>query len=226
MTSKRNHRAGDQARAHATGAGLAALRGRLDAQPQRPQRWNRPWPFRRSASPRSSPAPTSRSVATSCGQDPDTTISPSAARAEKSSSAPRARPTYASRSINAPADIARLDPSRVQDDRAFASSSKPPSPCPHHRRPHRRRHQPSGPRSPSVDSPMASNDSCGVFYKDKPAVHAVLEYAAELCFDYLEPFIDAGVSMISLADPTASGDLDFPRTVSTSLPFLSQTRRR
>jgi len=44
-------------------------------------------------------------------------------------------------------------------------------------------------------------------HKDKPAVHAVMEFAAELCFDYLEPFIDAGVSMISLADPTASGDL-------------------
>jgi uroporphyrinogen decarboxylase len=44
-------------------------------------------------------------------------------------------------------------------------------------------------------------------YKDKAAVHEVVEFAAELCFDYLEPFIDAGVSMISLADPTASGDL-------------------
>jgi uroporphyrinogen decarboxylase len=44
-------------------------------------------------------------------------------------------------------------------------------------------------------------------HKDKPAVHAALEFAASLCYDYLEPFIDAGVEMISLADPTASGDL-------------------
>jgi uroporphyrinogen decarboxylase len=44
-------------------------------------------------------------------------------------------------------------------------------------------------------------------HKDKAAVHAVMEFGAELCFDSLEPFIDAGVSLISLADPTASGDL-------------------
>ena len=44
-------------------------------------------------------------------------------------------------------------------------------------------------------------------YKNKAAVHEVMEFASDLCFDYLEPFIDAGVSMISLADPTASGDL-------------------
>jgi len=43
--------------------------------------------------------------------------------------------------------------------------------------------------------------------KDPAAVHAVLDFATELCFAYLEPFIDAGVSLISLADPTASGDL-------------------
>jgi uroporphyrinogen decarboxylase len=33
-------------------------------------------------------------------------------------------------------------------------------------------------------------------YKDKAAVHAVLDFAADLCFAYLEPFIDAGVSII------------------------------
>jgi uroporphyrinogen decarboxylase len=43
--------------------------------------------------------------------------------------------------------------------------------------------------------------------RNPSAVHAVMEYASELCFDYLEPFIEAGVAMISLADPTASGDL-------------------
>jgi uroporphyrinogen decarboxylase len=59
--------------------------------------------------------------------------------------------------------------------------------------------------------------------KDKAAVHAVMEFAAELCFDYLEPFIDAGVSMISLADPTASGDLDLPRAIHRVFLPVSQT---
>jgi uroporphyrinogen decarboxylase len=60
-------------------------------------------------------------------------------------------------------------------------------------------------------------------HKDKPAVHAVLELATELCFDYLEPFIDAGVSMISLADPTASGDLiSRDQFVEFSLPYLKR----
>jgi uroporphyrinogen decarboxylase len=44
-------------------------------------------------------------------------------------------------------------------------------------------------------------------FKDPPAVHALLERAAELCFAYLEPFLEAGVSLVSLADPTASGDM-------------------
>jgi uroporphyrinogen decarboxylase len=60
-------------------------------------------------------------------------------------------------------------------------------------------------------------------HKDKPAVHAVLEFASELCFAYLEPFIDAGVSMISLADPTASGDLiSREQFIEFSLPYLSR----
>ena len=60
-------------------------------------------------------------------------------------------------------------------------------------------------------------------YKDKSAVHAVLEFATELCIAYLDPFIDAGVSMISLADPTASGDLISAEQFSEfSLPYLSR----
>ena len=60
-------------------------------------------------------------------------------------------------------------------------------------------------------------------HKDKAAVHAVVEFAAELCFDYLEPFIDAGVSMISLADPTASGDLiSREQFVEFALPCLKR----
>ena len=63
--------------------------------------------------------------------------------------------------------------------------------------------------------------------KDKAAVHAVLEYSTELCFAYLEPFIDAGVSMISLADPTASGDLiSREQFVEFSLPYLQRVAAR
>lgn len=64
-------------------------------------------------------------------------------------------------------------------------------------------------------------------YKDKAAVHAVLEFAAELCFAYLEPFIDAGVSVISLADPTSSGDLiSREQFIEFSLPYLKKVGDR
>jgi uroporphyrinogen decarboxylase len=60
-------------------------------------------------------------------------------------------------------------------------------------------------------------------YKDKAAVHAVLEFAAELCFAYLEPYIDAGISIISLADPTASGDLvSREQFAEFALPYLAR----
>jgi len=60
-------------------------------------------------------------------------------------------------------------------------------------------------------------------YKDKAAVHAVLDFAADLCFAYLEPFIDAGVSVISLADPTSSGDLiSREQFIEFSLPCLKK----
>jgi len=44
-------------------------------------------------------------------------------------------------------------------------------------------------------------------YKDKAEVHAVLAFAAELSFRYLARFVEAGAGLISVADPTASGDL-------------------
>ncbi|HVJ06655.1 MAG TPA: uroporphyrinogen decarboxylase family protein [Candidatus Saccharimonadales bacterium] len=60
-------------------------------------------------------------------------------------------------------------------------------------------------------------------YKDKAAVHAVLEFSAELCFAYLEPFIEAGVSIVSLADPTSSGDLiSREQFAEFSLPYLKR----
>ena len=64
-------------------------------------------------------------------------------------------------------------------------------------------------------------------YKDKAAVHAVLDFAAELCFAYLEPFIDAEVSIISLADPTSSGDLiSREQFIEFSLPYLKKVGAR
>lgn len=35
-------------------------------------------------------------------------------------------------------------------------------------------------------------------YRDKAAVHAVLDFTAELCFRYLEPYIQAGAGIISM----------------------------
>jgi uroporphyrinogen decarboxylase len=35
----------------------------------------------------------------------------------------------------------------------------------------------------------------------------VLDFTAELCYQYLESFIAAGVEIVSIADPSASGDL-------------------
>ena len=64
-------------------------------------------------------------------------------------------------------------------------------------------------------------------YRDKPAVHAVLDFAAELCFASLEPYIDAGVSMISLADPTSSGDLiSRDQFIEFSLPAMKKVADR
>ena len=60
-------------------------------------------------------------------------------------------------------------------------------------------------------------------YKDRAAVHAVLDFAADLCFAYLEPYIDAGVSIISLADPTSSGDLiSRDQFLEFSFPYLKK----
>jgi uroporphyrinogen decarboxylase len=59
--------------------------------------------------------------------------------------------------------------------------------------------------------------------KDPATAHRVLEFGAELCWAYLEPFADAGVSMISLADPTASGDLvSRGQFIEFALPYLAK----
>jgi uroporphyrinogen decarboxylase len=44
-------------------------------------------------------------------------------------------------------------------------------------------------------------------YKDPAAVHRVLEFTTELCYRYLKLFINAGAQIVSIADPTSSGDL-------------------
>ncbi len=44
-------------------------------------------------------------------------------------------------------------------------------------------------------------------YKDQDGVSAILDFTVELCYRYLEAFIDAGVEIVSIADPSASGDL-------------------
>jgi uroporphyrinogen decarboxylase len=64
-------------------------------------------------------------------------------------------------------------------------------------------------------------------HKDKAAAHAVLDFAAELCYAYLEPFIDAGISILSLADPTSSGDLiSREQFIEFSLPYLKKVGER
>lgn len=44
-------------------------------------------------------------------------------------------------------------------------------------------------------------------YKDKREIHALMEVMTEICLAYLVPAIDKGASILSVAEPTASGDL-------------------
>jgi uroporphyrinogen decarboxylase len=44
-------------------------------------------------------------------------------------------------------------------------------------------------------------------YKDNQAIHALMAVMTELCLAYLLPAIDEGADIISVAEPTASGDL-------------------
>ncbi|WP_169717824.1 Uroporphyrinogen decarboxylase [Sporomusa silvacetica DSM 10669] len=46
-----------------------------------------------------------------------------------------------------------------------------------------------------------------IMIKDKPAVHAMLEFTSELCYRYWELFVNAGAEFVSMAEPTASGDM-------------------
>lgn len=44
-------------------------------------------------------------------------------------------------------------------------------------------------------------------YKDKAGIHALMELMTEVCYRYLAPAISKGAAILSIADPTASGDL-------------------
>jgi uroporphyrinogen decarboxylase len=44
-------------------------------------------------------------------------------------------------------------------------------------------------------------------YKDKKTVHELLEIMTEVCYEYLAPAIDSGAAILSIAEPSASGDL-------------------
>lgn len=64
-------------------------------------------------------------------------------------------------------------------------------------------------------------------YKNKEEVHAVLDFAAGVCTRFLEPFLDAGSEIVSLADPSASGDMISRRQFEEFvLPALAKVARR
>lgn len=44
-------------------------------------------------------------------------------------------------------------------------------------------------------------------YKDKQSIHALLEVMTDLCVRYLAPAVRQGAEIVSIAEPTASGDL-------------------
>ena len=44
-------------------------------------------------------------------------------------------------------------------------------------------------------------------YKDKPGIFALMDFASEVCFQYLSSAVAKGAAILSIAEPTASGDL-------------------
>ncbi len=64
-------------------------------------------------------------------------------------------------------------------------------------------------------------------YKDPAAVHRVLSFAAELSYEYLAPFIAGGAEILSVAEPTASGDLiSRSQFEAFALPYLTDVVQR
>ncbi|HWQ42599.1 MAG TPA: uroporphyrinogen decarboxylase family protein [Desulfosporosinus sp.] len=64
-------------------------------------------------------------------------------------------------------------------------------------------------------------------YYDREAVHKILEFSVELCYQYLEPYIKGGAGIISIADPSASGNLISRKHFQEfSLPYLRKVIQR
>lgn len=64
-------------------------------------------------------------------------------------------------------------------------------------------------------------------YKNRELAHRVLDLAAETCWQYARPFIDAGIEVIYLSDPSASGDLISRRHFAEfAAPYLKRVMSR
>jgi uroporphyrinogen decarboxylase len=64
-------------------------------------------------------------------------------------------------------------------------------------------------------------------YKDKTGIHALLEFITEVCYRYLSPAIGQGALLLSVAEPTASGDLISLRHFEEFVaPYLKQLIQR
>lgn len=64
-------------------------------------------------------------------------------------------------------------------------------------------------------------------YKDKPGIHALLDFMTEVTFRYLAPAIEQGAVILSIAEPTASGDLiSLPHFEEFVAPYLDKVIKR
>lgn len=63
--------------------------------------------------------------------------------------------------------------------------------------------------------------------KDKAVVHEVLAFSSELCYQYLNSFIGAGVKVVSIAEPSASGDLISPTQFEEfTIPYIARVTKK
>ncbi|WP_366922759.1 uroporphyrinogen decarboxylase family protein [Metallumcola ferriviriculae] len=65
-------------------------------------------------------------------------------------------------------------------------------------------------------------------FKQKEFMHAILEFSTELCYEFYRPMFEAGyITCAALADPTASGDLISRKQFETfAMPYLKDFSRR
>ncbi len=64
-------------------------------------------------------------------------------------------------------------------------------------------------------------------YRDKEAVRRVLDFTSDLCYEYLNMFVEAGAEIVSIADPSASGDLISRQQFEEfNIPYLKKTVQR